>query len=224
MQAVSGQVVSLNALPGVGVLFAEWPAWNSQHDACEFLQHVLNVFESPVAQHTWIAKYQDDQLRTVGHDSGSVVGSFTLGFLPVQKEPLDLSQLIWQWHAQWAVHALETVAPVVCLQLGRFIKESPDQVQKVHTAVHVHSKFSLPVFADTTLKIEWHTYHLISVVIHLGEYGAGHYVTTHHTPTKVLLHDDDRRPQELITGEVIQNGCYLLWAVHDSILLRRPNL
>ena len=48
------------------------------------------------------------------------------------------------------------------------------QIEKKDIAVQVHGGCEIPVFAGVDLQINWHEYHVVAQVAHMGQDNAGH--------------------------------------------------
>ena len=128
-------------------VFARWPRLAQQHDAAEFLQHMLACTGGASRRllPTWEAR---TLLAGVAHvqDTGGLC-------TPILLEPLSQLQFsVQDWHAQDAVHGLAQASPALCVQLKRFAVSPDGTVAKDFRNVDVSPdlQVTFPCFANST--------------------------------------------------------------------------
>ena len=106
------------------------------------------------------------------------------------------------------VHALLQDTPIVCVALPRFADRT-----KVHERIALAETISLPVFSGHNARVEYHTYSLRSVILHIGpETTSGHYRALVGRAGQWFLGDDSKPPVSMPLSEItIEENCCILF-------------
>ena len=156
-------------------LFRGWHAPASQHDAADFITHVMRRMQPLALQGEWQSRLgQRGEMANV-IDSGSLLSPIVLHLLGDGQED-DLQSCIHRWHQQAYRHGLKEAYPVIMIQLARY-QYGDDGASKDRTGVAVPRKLLLPIFGRG-LKTFPATYTVCSIIIHHGNQpDAGHYTS-----------------------------------------------
>ena len=158
-----------------------WRAPARQHDAAEFLQHMLGKFTYTVDKLAvvWEARQPGDQdwLRTDGGQSAPWLLQPPLlagGTQPLIK--VTVQDMIDNWHHQGSVHAVMFGPEALIVQVGRFDYDAQsDRALKRHFQLLPEPFIEVPVFVRGTVTRSI-TYQLTSLILHRGETPeSGHY-------------------------------------------------
>ena len=189
-------------------LFANWRNLHRQHDAGEFLQHLLSVAQPRACCWRWESRLANPfQL----HDSGDRGAPLLLNIIGG-----TLQELIDKWHQQYAVHALPAHQGCLFLQLCRYDSHTSKNMQPL--AVRPGDSVALPVFTDTTgLCTRLELLRVAVVVYHLGaSVTSGHYKTLIGTPhtSEWSYHicDDNKAPKRATKRDLteVDHNAYLV--------------
>ena len=169
-------------------LFVHWRHLHQQHDAGEFLQHLLSVARPRACDWRWESRLANPHQL---HDSGDCGAPLLLNL-----SGGTLQGSIDEWHNQYAVHALAEHHGCVFLQLCRYVTHTHKNMQQL--PVRPGDLVAIPVFtADTDLCTRLEPFRVIVVVYHLGAtVTSGHYKTLighPHNPDWTLYTCDDNK-------------------------------
>ena len=167
--------ITIYRLPSWTRLFRGWDAPASQHDAADFISHVMSRMQPLALLGEWQSRLGlGGELANV-IDSGSLLSPIVLHLLGDGQED-DLQSCIHRWHQQAYTHGLREAYPVLMVQLARY-NYGDNGVSKDRTGVAVPRKLLLPVFGRG-LKTFQATYTVCSIIIHHGNHPrAGHYTS-----------------------------------------------
>ena len=144
-----------------------WQNLTRQHDAGEYLQHVLQLAKPQAYHGTWESRLTNP--HTIA-DSGYLTAPVRLHL-----GGPTLQSLITMWHQQYAVHAVSHHSGLVVLQLCRYSSSGAKDCSVL--PIVPGERLRLPVFvsAEGTHTSE-ETFCVIWVVFHVGETTrSGHY-------------------------------------------------
>ena len=200
----AAQDISLPNCIALRALFLGWRHLHTQHDAGEFLLHLLAIAH---ATH-WEARLTNPYRV---HDSGDP-GCPLLLTLPGE----SLQGLIDAWHGQYAVHALTQHTGCLFLQICRYSSHTAKNQQ--YLAVRPGTVVALPVFTeggDACTRLE--PFRVIAVVFHLGPtVTSGHYQTLLGVPADndwtLYVCDDNRKPRKATNKDLslVDHNAYLV--------------
>ena len=190
------------------MIFSSWQRLHTQHDAGEFLLHLLAIAKPGACQWRWEAKLTNPYRV---HDSGDP-GCPLLLTLPGE----SLQGLLDAWHNQYTVHALTQHTGCLFLQICRYSSHTAKNQQRL--AVRPGAVVALPVFTedgDACTRLE--PFRVIAVVFHLGPtVTSGHYQTLLGMPTAndwtLYVCDDNRKPRKANTKDLalVDHNAYLV--------------
>ena len=187
------------------------PAWTfdtEQQDAAEYL-HAL------FSRATRLQAIWDARVRTSEGIRLSTQGSQPVAIPLSNGGGRDsLQTLVETWHQTQDITALAFYAPLVCLQIGRYV-----EVGKQMNPVDLPDNVVLPVF-DELSHVQWLRYRLISAVIHLGRSTrAGHYRAMLKVGSSWVLTDDHKEADSLTLHDGHLRNVY----VYIIMLSRDPS-
>ena len=179
-------------------LTALTPGWYfgiRQQDAAEYLALLLELITPEV----WQSRLM--QAGIALRDEGMIIT------LDLSSSQTCLQQLIREWHAQHYTHALCSVQPVLCLQLGRY----PGH-RKLPYPINLPNTVDLPSFTSAdSLSVRWVSYSLASVIVHLGRSpSSGHYRTLLKADGCWHYTNDHARSQRTVLQQEHLRGSYIL--------------
>ena len=156
-------------------LFRGWHAPASQHDAADFITHVMHRMQPLALQGEWQSRLgMGGELANV-IDSGSLLSPIVLHLMGDGQED-DLQSCIQRWHQQAYKHGLKEAYPVVLVQLARY-SYGEDGATKDRSGVAVPRKLLLPIFGRGLITFQA-TYTVCSIIVHHGTNpNAGHYTS-----------------------------------------------
>ena len=205
------------------VILGGWQEVNRQHDACQFMLHLLRHAKPAAYAGEW-------QARLTGPDVVVDAGDLAAPVL------LDLAgetvpELLIRWHEQHAVHALCSHSGVVLLQLKRYRIEGSGPV-KDQSAVRWQpgERVAVPTFSDSTgTQIRFEFFRIVWVLCHVGlNAEAGHYQAVVCKPNADVgaeaitswqgwVLNDNCRPRLLAARDanMLERNCYLFGLIYD---------
>lgn len=180
-------------------LTPDWRFTSEQQDTAEYL-HAL--FSHTISlQAIWDSRTQTAdgiRLRTQGMMPIAMP-------LSLEGEPESLQVRIQHWHESQDITALTVAAPVVCIQLGRYVDAG-----KLRNQIDLPEKVQIPIF-DEVSRIEWREYSLVSAIIHLGRSTrVGHYRAILRVGSLWFLTDDHKQAEPLTVHEGHLRNIYVL--------------
>ena len=125
-------------------LFRGWRAPASQHDAADFITHVMTRMQPLALQGVWQSRLGVSWGQADVIDSGSLLSPIVL-HLSGNGEEEDLQGCIDRWHRQAYLHGLCQASPVVLLQLARY-SYGAGGAAKDRSGVSIPRKLFLPIF------------------------------------------------------------------------------
>ncbi|CAE7211370.1 unnamed protein product, partial [Symbiodinium necroappetens] len=156
-------------------LTPEWTFHDEQQDTAEYLHAFFSGVMS--LQAIWDSRTQTLEgirLRAQGSQPVAIPLTSAGG-------RADLQALIHAWHRTEDTNALTSTAPLICLQLGRYVEAG-----KQMTALNISDTVMIPVFDDLS-RTQWHEYRLNSAIIHLGRQRRAPTQITHSRARTQLL-------------------------------------
>ena len=146
-------------------LLRGWRQPARQHDAAEFVHHVLHTLRPSCMEATWQQR-RGDEVRDVGTTMSPML-------LPIQG-CVQLQHCVRQWARHDGVHALHSAPPLVCLQLNRFSGQHPN-IRKNLDEILL-GDVQIPVFVGHSARVRHVLYRPAASVVHIGDSPhAGHY-------------------------------------------------
>ena len=205
--------------PDWKVLLRGWRRPTQQHDAAEFMAHVVDPGATAIAGR-WQARCLERGRSPVCEESSTAPH---IGIDITAHN--DLQSALDAWHQQHYTHALSTPPKLLCLQMGRFRHEGRRTV-KVRHRCSVPSRLQVPVFAGELLECTTSTYALCSGIAHIGDTAtSGHYrAMCIHSPSgqgrsedssptlRYTLCDDDRQASQNSSrlGSLLDHNLYVV--------------
>ncbi|CAE7204843.1 cdk7 [Symbiodinium sp. CCMP2592] len=166
------KALTLRNLTAWSSLADQWSEPYRQHDAAEFLQHVLSSVDSVLALSPWEA-FPDGDDGSLTRDRGSGVVLIPMRRPDQQLHP-DIQASVDDWHQQRHLHAFRSDAEWVVLQLDRFKGRGVFQVRD-NAALPIPGRLCLPV-CTSRHAVHHQIYHTTAVVLHYGaQVSSGHY-------------------------------------------------
>ncbi|CAE7730049.1 PCBP3 [Symbiodinium sp. CCMP2592] len=166
------KALTLRNLAAWSSLADQWSEPYRQHDAAEFLQHVLSSVDSVLALSPWEA-FPDGDDGSLTRDRGSGVVLIPMRRPDQQLHP-DIQASVDDWHQQRHLHAFRSDAEWVVLQLDRFKGRGVFQVRD-NAALPIPGRLCLPV-CTSRHAVHHQIYHTTAVVLHYGaQVSSGHY-------------------------------------------------
>ena len=205
------------------VILGGWPDVNRQHDACQFMLHLLRRTKPAAYTGEW-------QARLTGPDAVVDAGDLAAPVL------LDLAgetvpDLLISWHEQRTIHALSHHSGIVMLQLKRYKHEGSGPV-KDQSIVRWQpgERVAVPAFRDSTgTEIRFEYFRIVWVLCHVGlQVETGHYQAVVCKPNADVGADaltswqgwvlnDNCRPRLTTPRDThtLERNCYLFGLVYD---------
>ena len=186
-----------------------WPNPQMQHDAAEFLLHLAQQDELVRDLSAWHA-------RAVGFEGAPRADSGRgIILLPVRSAadvPLTtLQACIQAWHEQLQLHELRSDTEVVVFQLDRFRRQGLF-VQKDTTPIALANGEVLLPIGNSAGETQWWPYHILSLVIHLGQTPvSGHYRAVHYNAGEMCITDDNVRVTKASPTDRVAERVYMLF-------------
>ena len=186
-----------------------WPNPQMQHDAAEFLLHLAQQDELVRDLSAWHA-------RAVGFEGAPRADSGRgIILLPVRSAadvPLTTLQACVQaWHEQLQLHELRSDTEVVVFQLDRFRRQGLF-VQKDTTPIALANGEVLLPIGNSAGETQWWPYHILSLVIHLGQTPvSGHYRAVHYNAGDMCITDDNVRVAKASPTDRVAERVYMLF-------------
>ena len=168
-----------------------WRRPHDQHDIAELIDFVAPRWCAFLAQHSRSARrLEPGGVQQV--DGAKLAGCLSLCNLVLDSP--DLQRLITRWHNQHALHALDSSAPWLFIQLPRGSAATSGHVIKNNHPVIFTKVLWLPVFISmSTLEVKWQPYCLQASVVHHGlRLDSGHYNVLRFSGEQTCVLDDDK--------------------------------
>ena len=162
-------------------LLQSWPQPLQQHDAGEFINHVLTLIQPRAYLGSWEARLSHPH-RVV--DSG-------LLRTPALLHPngATLPELIASWHMQYSVHALHSHSGLLLFRLVRYSYEH-NRAHKNQHPVYVKpgETVAVPVFEHAEgLSVRHEAFRVAFQIFHLGDrVDSGHYQCAISVPNSTM--------------------------------------
>ena len=215
--------IHVHALNSWKSILRDWANLRVQHDACEFLEHILGKGRPPVLHGRWESRLASSTgIET--RERHSMHKAITLHF-PTPHDPTHLSRLIEHWHRGGPfIQACTTLPSITILPILRFQTLMDDSVCKLHTRVAIPCTVTLPYFPCASMHCEYVEYHVAACILHCGQdINTGHYTSRliNHLPTHVAPHAppqwkvDDSKPAEPVKTDPLRDDsiggqCYVV--------------
>lgn len=148
-----------------------WPHPLQQHDAGEYVNHVLTLFQPSAYRGEWQARHPEAPHRVC--DSGQLTAP-----LLIHLTGDTLPDLIASWHNQYATHALHWHSGLLLLRLVRYGFDQ-GEAYKNRAPVYVQpgETVAMPVFEGAEgLSVRHEAFRVVFQLFHIGErVDSGHY-------------------------------------------------
>ena len=170
--------IHVHSLPSWRPLLRNWAQLHRQHDAGEFLEHILGICQPQILQGRWESRIVSIEDGTESRGSNVTQRAITLD-LPNPDEPTNLQALINYWHnGDTYLQACTHLPRILVLRVSRFRAGPMGATIKLHTRVAIPMKVQIPAFMHSTLGAECshHSYTVVACILHCGATAdAGHY-------------------------------------------------
>ena len=197
-------------------LTLRWRDPQRQHDAAEFLQHLVQVDATLGHLSSW--KVISGALSQVEGIPRELGGRGCI-LVPVRNEAgvsfSTLQDCVHAWHEQMLLHVLDTGATHAVIQLDRFIRRGLF-VQKDLTPIsHGEGRLLLPVLADAD-EFRWCPYRIKSIVLHIGPTSvSGHYRMAYFDAGEMRITDDNRPPEKVSLSDRVAERAYMFFVQRE---------
>ena len=202
-------------------LLSQWPNPLQQHDAGEFLRHVLTLLQPGAYQGSWQAR-----LGNPAHTVDS--GPLTMPVLLHIAGP-TLPDLFAHWHMQYAVHALQAHKGILICRIVRFDFNNRGAAKNM-SPVHIRpgESIAVPVFEGPAgVSVQHEAFQVAFQIFHVGPHvHTGHYQCalsvpqTHGSQTRwhMQICDDNHTPRRAKPSDLqtIAHNVYLVGLVRSN--------
>ena len=200
-------------------LTSRWPNPHLQHDAAEFLAHILQQAPVPAFSGSW-ASYSAGQMRDY-HDLGHSPLLLRIG------RRRSLQSMIQGWHADPESRNSLLQAPrLLIVQIMRFSFTEGSVVRKSQISFRLPQLLRFPCQTDADAPVEWLSYSISCGALHLGGTPqSGHYRSFFISESEVRdssrywLTEDSQTLQaaDEEAMQLVQRNCYLLFCQRQSV-------
>ena len=200
--------------PTWSLALSHWQDPDTQHDAAEFLMHMLSVYRHETLSGSWRAMTEGVLTDTVSTEYGPIILHFG--------KARSIPSMIQAWHQEGTVtRGLQHCPRMVILQFARYMRQGA-QTRKIRIPLSIPANISLPCWRGG--EIVWMQYTPRSGLLHLGEtVTTGHYQSfARHSEGgvhKTYITDDGAWPVEADqkTHDIIKGNLYLLVCSMDEV-------
>ena len=193
-------------------LLRGWQRSATQHDACEFMTHLLSRISPSCFAGQWQSRLNDGDLVEI-RGSGNFLTPLPMD-LPCN-EHASLQQIVNHWHLQDTTTALLHPPKFMLIQLQRYIMQGTCPV-KLHSRVPLSSgaRIHVPCFDGDTLSTTSLAYVPCFAIMHDGQsVGSGHYRCGLFPFSGTSYLSDDHMPPRPMTPDCElwgESRCYLI--------------
>ena len=198
-------------------VLARWPNPLQQHDAGEFIRHLLDEVQPAAYQGCWQARVSNPhQVVDEGRLTTPILLHPTAG---------TLATLIGAWSSQYAVHAIAAHTGVILVRVVRFSYDGVARKNRCHIPIEPGESVAVPIFdsAEGTA-IRHEAFRVAFVIFHLGlEVNSGHYQAALGVPAdsgqwQFVVCNDNRTPKPPSRKDLkdIGTDSYLIGLVRDN--------
>ena len=213
-----------SCLPWVPLL-RQWISLRMQHDAAEFMLHLVNYAEPSAYIGQWQARTENPpQVEETGPLSAPILLDLPGG---------SLQGLVDNWCHQAAIHALQCHSGIVQLQLKRY-RNALGVTHKCSDPIAIlpGDSLILPVFADSaSTTLSHRQFRVAYVIFHHGQTTtSGHYQTALSVPTgptadsewQFYICDDGKMPRRAASADLrdIKHNAYLVGLIRGDVSMR----
>ena len=196
-----------------------WQDPLQQHDAGEYMSHLLCTLQSPSYLGHWEARLTNPHTVT---DRGQLSTPVLL-----HPEGGSLADLLGRWHQQYAVHALHQHAGALIARIVRYSYAAVAAKNCRPIRVLPGEVVAVPIFAeaDGTI-VRYEAFRVVVVIFHIGErVDSGHYQAALAVPDRTAVDcwkywvcDDGRSPRVATRKEqgLIECNSYLIGLVRSN--------
>ena len=222
--------ISVYDMPGFKLIADAWENRGCQGDPAEFLAHMLRGTEFQGFDMKWSARVQRGQLIHQHDHNVDACTPIVLQFdtAHFHDHQIQLQQMVMDWSNQHGhQYALTSFAPLICVQIDRFLPTGAGQFTKSDIAVNYGGCCAFPFFADDGMTVQWKDYQAIALIAHLGQDNAGHCKTLLKTEPALndqmlilnLETDDWTTPRRIGKDPLwFRSNGTLLWMCHKEHL------
>ena len=199
-------------------LTSRWPNPHLQHDAAEFLAHILQQAPVPAFSGSW-ASYIAGQMRDY-HDLGHSPLLLRIG------RHRSLQSMIQGWHADpESQNSLLQAPRLLIVQIMRF-SFTGGSVRKSQISFRLPQLLRFPCQTDADAPVEWLSYSITCGTLHLGGTPqTGHYrsflISEHEVrdSSRYWLTEDSQTIQAADDEamQLVQRNCYLLFCQRQGV-------
>ena len=202
-------------------LLSQWPNPLQQHDAGEFLRHVLTLLQPGAYQGCWQAR-----LSNPAHTVDS--GPLTMPVL-LHIAGQTLPDLFANWHMQYAVHALQAHRGILICRIVRFDFSNQGAAKNLSPVfIRPGESIAVPVFEGPAgVSVQHEAFQVVFQIFHVGPHvHTGHYQCalsvpqTHGSQTRwhVQICDDNKAPRRAKPSDLqtIAHNVYLVGIVRSN--------
>ena len=193
-------------------LTRQWQDPQRQHDAAEFLLHLVQVDAELCHLSSWkVVNSALSRLEGIPRD----LGGRGCILVPTRNAAgvsyLTLQDCIQAWHEQMLLHVLDAGAMYAVIQLDRFIRHGPFVRKDLAPISHNEGRLLLPVLGDDD-DFRWCPYTIRSIVLHIGPTSvSGHYRMAYFDAGGMSITDDNRPPEKVSLSDRLEERAYMFF-------------
>ena len=198
------------------MLLSPWPRLFAQHDAAEFMPHMLQRLRLPSIMGRWETRKLEEG-RDLLRDEGSLSQAIPIAI----QGQTSLADGVQAWHAQSLTHApaplLRIDGPTtaqVSDQRGP-VKRRSSIRKDLRPIIDILHPIRMPQFRNSTdVEVSHSTFEVIALLLHRGNrINSGHYVCIWGNGDTLLLLDDacTARTCSATDLERLSTDAYLIW-------------
>ncbi|CAE7250598.1 unnamed protein product [Symbiodinium natans] len=140
--------IHVHALSSWRPLLCNWANLHQQHDACEFLEHLLGAGRPQVLQGKWESRIVSEVEGTETRGQHNTQRSITLD-LADPYATTNLQALVDHWHTGGTyVQACTHPPRILLLRISRFLDTDAGETVKLHTRVTIPTAIQIPCYCD----------------------------------------------------------------------------
>ena len=192
-------------------LTRHWHDPQRQHDAAEFLLHLVQVDDGLCHLSSWqVINHALSHVEGIPRD----VGGRGCILVPTRNAAgvsfRALQDCVQAWHEQLLLHVLDAGAHYAVIQLDRFVRRGPFVHKDLTPISHNEGRLLLPVLGDAG-DVRWCTYCVKSIVLHIGSTSvSGHYRMAYSDAGEMCI-TDDNRPPEKVSSDRLEERAYMFF-------------
>ena len=193
-------------------LTLQWQDPQRQHDAAEFLLHLVQVDAALCHLSSWkVINNALSQMEGIPRD----LGGRGCILVPTRNAAgvsyRTLQDCVQAWHEQMLLHVLDAGATYAAIQLDRFIRRGPFVHKDLTPISHNEGRLLLPVLGDAD-DFWWCPYGIKSIVLHIGPTSvSGHYRMAYSDTGEMSITDDNRPPEKVSLSDRLAERAYMFF-------------